>query len=355
MKLIDFLKKNPQVYDIPIKRPIFVFGLGRSGTTYVHRLLSMDPKLRAPRLWELLAPTPMISGDSTVAEFAADRAHRNKIVRDAVAKRTKLGVSAMDQFHEIGADLPEECMMGVSTDLPTCFQYLYTCLCQPQIFTDNIKGKPVVDAYKRYKSILQLLSYQTKVNDDDDGSGHNRNWLLKFPVHILFIKELAEAFPDARMIWAHRHPLPTVASLSAMMCALHSIYYEKETCDPKEVGENMAELCDKALVKAIKDLEETGLETSHVIFNNLVEDPISVVKGIYKDLNMEYTQEFEDNMIAYMKQNNAERAILKAKVEATGKIFDYQDPADYGLSLDGLLQKKGYHKYLDSFHFDSIK
>merc|ERR1712166_598633 len=48
LKIINYMKKNPQVNEIPINRPIFVFGLGKSGTTFVHRLMSLDPNLRAP-------------------------------------------------------------------------------------------------------------------------------------------------------------------------------------------------------------------------------------------------------------------------------------------------------------------
>lgn len=154
---------------------------------------------------------------------------------------------------------------------------------------------------------------------------------------------------------AHRHPLPTVASLSAMMCALHSIYYDKETCDPKEVGRNMSELCSRGLSKAMQDLKDTKLQTAHVIFNSLVDDPVSAIKAVYRDLDLEYTQQFEDNMRAYMVQNNAERAALKAKVEATGKIFDYQDPSDYGLSAEELLAMPGFKQYMKNFDFPSIR
>jgi hypothetical protein len=197
----DYCKKNPQFLDTPLAPPVFVFGLGRSGTTFVHRLMALDPNFRAPRLWELLTPVPRIPATSTVAEFEADRQARLQFVREKIKERNVLGVSAMEQFHEIGAELPEECMMGLSADLPTCFQYLYTCLCQPQIFMEDLKGERAVKAYKRYRKVLQLLKFQTRISASDDGSGRNRTWLLKFPVHIGFIRELSVAFPNAKMIW----------------------------------------------------------------------------------------------------------------------------------------------------------
>lgn len=117
----------------------------------------------------------------------------------------------------------------------------------------------------------------------------------------------------------------------------------------------MSELCSRGLTKAIQDLKDTGLKTSHVIFNDLVDDPVATIKSVYKDLGLGYTQEFEANMRDYMVVNNAERAALKAKVEATGKIFDYQDPADYGLTLEGLNAMPGFKQYMDTFHFPSVR
>jgi hypothetical protein len=347
LRLVDYLKKCPQVTNVPIKAPIFVFGLGRSGTTFVHRLLDCDPKSRSPKLWELIAPVPDVDiNTASPAELKADREKRNKMVRDKIAERDWMGQSAMSEFHEIGADLPEEDMIGVSADIPTCFQYLYTCLCQPQIFLEKIKDQRVITAYQRYKTVLQLLSAQT-------GETHNeRRWILKFPVHILFTKELTTVFPDAKLIWAHRHPVPTVASLSAMMATLHDMYYDKETCDRSEVGNNMAQLCNVGLKNAMLSLDSMHNDVSHVIFNDLVNDPISVIKNIYKTFNMEYTQEFENNMKTYLAKNNAERLALKKKIESTGKKFDYNDPKDYGLD-EQTLTTGNFADYLARFKFPS--
>jgi len=46
--------------------PVFVMGLPRTGTTLLHRLLSLDTKrFRAPLLWELLNPVPSRNKDGT--------------------------------------------------------------------------------------------------------------------------------------------------------------------------------------------------------------------------------------------------------------------------------------------------
>lgn len=58
LKMIQYLKDVPDVLNVNVPSPVFILGLPRSGTTYIHRLLSLDPHTRAPLLWELQYPVP---------------------------------------------------------------------------------------------------------------------------------------------------------------------------------------------------------------------------------------------------------------------------------------------------------
>jgi len=40
----------------PIQQPIFITGMPRSGSTFLHELLANDPSHRAPRIWEVMFP-----------------------------------------------------------------------------------------------------------------------------------------------------------------------------------------------------------------------------------------------------------------------------------------------------------
>ena len=50
LKMIEYLKQVPRVLSIGVPSPVFVMGLPRTGTTFLHRLLSLDPQVRAPFL-----------------------------------------------------------------------------------------------------------------------------------------------------------------------------------------------------------------------------------------------------------------------------------------------------------------
>jgi hypothetical protein len=203
LMMVNYLKKHPEILNIPIKQPLFIFGLGRSGTTFVHRLLSLDPKVRSPALWELVIPTPTTENHADPNDivpynkeiFEKDREKRLQRIRERLAQRNVMGDSGFEEFHEIGADLPEEDLFGLSDEIPTIFHYLFPALCSWEVFFKDITPQEVIRSFVWYKKVLQTLLFQT-----NEIHGEKR-WVLKCPLHIFYIKELAKVFPDAKLVW----------------------------------------------------------------------------------------------------------------------------------------------------------
>src|SRR5262249_7232076 len=50
--------KAPEILEEPVERPIFITGLPRSGTTFLHQLLAADEHNQVPRVWQLIHPYP---------------------------------------------------------------------------------------------------------------------------------------------------------------------------------------------------------------------------------------------------------------------------------------------------------
>lgn len=197
LKLIQFLKSNPSIESIPIRAPVFVFGLGRSGTTFLHRLLSLDPKVRSPRLWELVVPVPDLSlnDNSSAAALASDRQQRMEIVRKRIEERHVMGDDGLEKYHEVGYDLPEECLFGLADEIPTMFHYMFMSVTNWPEMRSKLPDEQFVRAYQWYKKILQTLSWQIGDRNND------QRWVLKCPLHIFMIPFLAKVFPDAKIVW----------------------------------------------------------------------------------------------------------------------------------------------------------
>ena len=95
-----------------IEAPIFVTGLGRSGTTLLHELLMQDPANRVPLLWETFASVPPPEPASWLTDPRAAAADLEITLMDAA-------VPAMTGMHENAGDLPTECIFLFAHQLAT--------------------------------------------------------------------------------------------------------------------------------------------------------------------------------------------------------------------------------------------
>lgn len=84
LRLIHYLKEVPEIKAIPVPAPVFIYGIGRSGTTYLHRLLALEPTSRAPYLWELAHPVPETL---QMEEMTTDRILRKEFMKNVISKR----------------------------------------------------------------------------------------------------------------------------------------------------------------------------------------------------------------------------------------------------------------------------
>ncbi len=58
LRLVEDRRRHPGIAAEVIRRPLFITGLPRSGTTFLHALLAQDPAHRAPQVWEVMHPSP---------------------------------------------------------------------------------------------------------------------------------------------------------------------------------------------------------------------------------------------------------------------------------------------------------
>ena len=66
---------------VPVQKPMLIVGFGRTGSTFLHQLLALDPQARAPQMWELTEPSPPPRPEFVpdgFADSAGPAAHRDK-------------------------------------------------------------------------------------------------------------------------------------------------------------------------------------------------------------------------------------------------------------------------------------
>jgi hypothetical protein len=157
----------------------------------MHRLLSLDPKVRAPMLWELVNPVPSVQGSAPESDFTACRKQRASHIRKLVNMRAIIGDSSLDHIHEVNPDLPEECLFALTDELPLHMQHIYADYMNTEVYM----ALDATKAYLWYRKVLQLLTYQVKSQRENP-----MRWALKCPIHLFYIQSIQNAFPDAKVI-----------------------------------------------------------------------------------------------------------------------------------------------------------
>jgi len=310
---------------IRVRRPVFVMGLPRTGTTYLHRLLSLDPACRAPLTWELYDPTPRIrAGDNFLSK---DERLRVEYIDRATRALLAVTPHLLD-CHEMGANLPEECMLAMGMDLPVLFSTFHLLIAKPY---DHFEWDGTV-VYQNYAKFLQLLQFQAETNKISSKS--NKRWVLKAPIHLGLIKYLYKGFPDAHIVWTHRDPREAVASLASflrsslvscftfkyMFCInsfsvlnseIHKDFHEgSSSIHLDELGTDAYHFSQWILQKAdtfLSDPDNSSCNRSHVQYRKLVDDPINVVRLLYNEFGYDFTSEYECILKTHLKVEHEKR------------------------------------------------
>jgi hypothetical protein len=253
-------RQYPEHAAVPVRRPIFVTGLPRTGTTALHRLLTADPAHQGLEMWLIEAPQPRPPRDS----WAADPVFQ--------------GIQAAYEQHHV--DHPE--FMGVhymaADQVEECWQLLrqsarsvsYECLAHLPTYSAWLRDQDWTAAYRRHRRNLQLIGLR---------DGHRR-WVLKNPSHLFALDALLAVYPDALVIQTHRAPrtaIASVCSLAAQASAGWSTTFRGEV-----VGRDQLELWARGLdlFTAARGRHDPG-RFYDVDYDDLVADPVGTVAACY--------------------------------------------------------------------------
>jgi hypothetical protein len=315
MKVEGWLKDHPELLDAPIEKPLFVFGLPRTGTTLMINLLAADPARRAFLRWEAYDPTP----PPRPKELHAGP--RYQAMQDKCLMALEY-VPQIAAIHMEFADSPTECQFLMT---PSFSAQVYDALADipswHRWFLDEADQRPAFAFHKRF---LQVLQHHAK-----------GRWTLKNPWHPLFLGPLTETYPDAQLVMTHRDPAEVVGSCCSLIRHSRAIYSDRG--DLKRIGESFMETFEVMIARAIAFKEKHGADSIHdVQYADTVRDPIGTVRGIYAHFGEELTPAAEAAMEAWMADNQQ------------GKHGRHTyDLAEYGLSKEGVRER--FKDYIERY------
>lgn len=314
LRLEDERRRYPKIAQQEIRRPIFVTGLPRTGTTILHALLAQDPAVRAPLHWECLFPT--------VAD-GSDRERRIRLCTRNLDWFHALN-PAMRRIHPLGAMLPEECLILTSYSLRS-FQFETSH--RVPAYQAWLEASDLRPMYQRHRCLLQHLQFQRPGD----------RWVLKAPAHLFGIDAIRAVYPDAVIVFTHRDPLEVVASNASLHTVLRRSFSDR--VDPHAVArENTVRWCEGmrgALAARDRD-QANSASYVDVYYRDLVRDPLAVAGDIYDRLGLALGAAAERAMLDFLAHNPK----------------DKHGRHEYGLAefgLDASEERARYRNYCERF------
>ncbi|HUO02045.1 MAG TPA: sulfotransferase [Rhizomicrobium sp.] len=309
LRLDEAEEADPSITGRVIEAPIFITGLPRSATTFLHTLLAQDPAHAVPRSWQSMYPYPskVLGLDLRRLEVDAEF---------ALFRLFSPGVSAL---HPIAADTPQEC-----TDITAqVFQSLrFDTTHRIPSYQSWLDGHGHHAAFRFHRRFLRHL----------DAQAPGKRWVLKSPDNVFALDAIRAAYPDARIVFLHRDPLSVVASCVKLAELLRKPFTRH--IDRGELGD---QVCTRLVesTDAMADAARRDPAILHLHYRRIVAQPMEAVRMLYDHCGLVLSREADARMRHWLETPRRHRH-PRYHLEA------------FGLSARDLNRR--FARYMQAFH-----
>ncbi len=263
-----------------IAAPIFITGLPRSGTTFLHQLMMLDPDNRGPMVWETIFP----SAEDGSATRRADVVDRQLRAFARIAPE-------FSGLHPIEARSPQECSeitAHVFRSLRLDTNYLVPSY-RAWLDADAALHLP---AYRFHKRFLRHLSPQPS---------YEGRWVLKCPEHLFALGALRAVYPDARLVFVHRDPIKVLASVAHLTEVLRQPFMR--SVDRERIGRDESARWVDGTRRMIQADQDQGFQQTicHVHHTDLIRDPLGAVGHVYRHFGLDQPEDLGPAIDAYVR------------------------------------------------------
>ncbi len=317
LKMAETGRQYPEILDQPVVAPIFIVGMGRSGTSILLELLGQDPRLRAPLGWEFRYPSPppvpdLPKDDPRIADTAADIDLWWQVIPE------------LRQIHETANDAPDEDSKGQMHEFASG---TWSATHRVPNYASWMAQNRMAHALRFHRRMLQHLQWKKP-----------GRWICKHPAYLYSLPTLFAEFPDARVIMTHRDPVKALASTADMFATLR--WQRSDTVDFAEIVRPMPTRFSRGWDMVIEQRAGGTVPDDRIVdvrYADLMHDHLGTIARIYEQLDMPLTDEVADLMRQYLVSRP------RGRHGARSYRFD-----DLGLDLDAT--RKLFARY--AAHFD---
>jgi hypothetical protein len=260
LRLREAERRTPGILDQSIEQPIFITGLPRSGSTFLHRLLGQDRSNLVVRSWETIYPLPEEEGGAAARARAVDR---------QLAIFAKMAPD-FQHVHPITAQSPQECT-EITAHVFRSLRFDTTHhVPSYQRWLDDTGHFVAYAFHRRFLRHLQLRK----------GSGR---WVLKSPDHVFALDAILSLYPDARFVFTHRDPLQVLPSVARLTEVLRRPFARH--IDRAAIGRQVTRRWESGALTMMEAAQTARIPPErvfHMRFPEFIRDPIASVTSLYR-------------------------------------------------------------------------
>lgn len=257
----DRFRRDPSLAQRELLSPVIVTGLPRSGTTFLHRLLSVPAAAEPVLLHQHVFPTRR-------------RPASGRIESELLFYPWKLASRrhGLDAIHFVRPGLPDECNFGMRLGMRSM---IFWATAPTYGYLEWLLEQDLREAYQLYRRTLLL--HQARAP--------GKRLTLKCPHHLAWLPALTEALPEAHIVQTHREPIEAVPSECKLILSLHGLA-TRELDWSETVRHNHLKIQTFAHRAVAFADSEPGRRVSHVDYRRLVSDPLGVVRDVHQQFGL---------------------------------------------------------------------
>ena len=325
----------PRYRRAAVTAPVFIVGVPRSGTTFLHRLLAKDEQqFTCMKLWELFFAPSIIQKKCWCALGKLDRCLGSPLFRIVHSWEDRV-FNQLGRMHVLSLFEPEEDELL----LLTVFSSVFLSFAFP--FEDEVRGFALFDLELPLRQRERIMAFYKKcVQRHLYCFGRGRRFLSKNPAFSPKIESLYRTFPDARIICMVRSPFAAIPSSMSLIS-----YFCHFFTSPVEVFPMHAAIQEMLSTWYRYPLEQLAKQSADhqavITYDTLVRNPRETVHGLYTRLGCSFTSDYQ--------------RVLEAEAE---RALKYTSRHTYSLEHSGLSSdqiREDYHDILERFGFETVE
>jgi hypothetical protein len=280
LRLKEHLQFEKKIQESEIQNhPLFILGHWRSGTTYLHNVLSLDPTLGYFSTFHASLPGIFLGNESRIRSFVASSLPEKRPMDDVA----------------MGPELPQEDEFALAATTPYSANH---GMCFPRnadyynryIFMDDV-SQAVKDEWK--EAYEHLLKKETLYRG-------GKRLVLKNPANTARVQLLLEMFPDAKFIHIYRNPYHVYQSMMKLLLNLVPLMCIQKPPKIDEVERQILGVYKRMYEKYFNERE--AIPTKNLVeirYEDFIQKPVAHLNKIYTNLHLEGFKEVEKKFTEY--------------------------------------------------------